>query len=63
MELINLDEVKKLSISELNNLKEFCENMIHIYEENKELDDLKRWKDKLDAVNKIIEDKAKSVSN
>ncbi len=63
MELINLDEAKKLSISELNNLKEFSENMIRIYEKNEEWIDVYNWNNKLSTINKIIDAKIKFVNN
>ncbi len=63
MELINLNEAKKLSISELNNLKEFSENMIRIYEKNEEWIDVYNWNVKLNTINKIIDGKIKFVNN
>ncbi len=63
MDSIKLDEANKLSISELNRLVEFAEGMIHNYTESKEYNDIKRWQDKLEAVNKIIASKVKFVNN
>jgi len=60
---MELDKIKNLSISELDKLKEFSENMILVYKENNELGDIKRWKDKLDIINEIIQSKLKFVNN
>ena len=56
---MEVDKIKNLSILEIDKLKEFSENMILVYEENKELDDVKRWKDKLEIINEIIKSKLK----
>ncbi len=58
MENIDIEKAKKLPIQKLYELKDFSESMIRVYTESTpNPDGVKRWQNKLKALNDIINDR------